>query len=185
MTAKKAQKARKKTTKRVATKVPAPVEGGAVQRSELSGSWNPFATMRRLSDEMEQLFRGVGVGDIPSLRWLRTSASTGLWGPDVDILERKGQVIIRADLPGLGKEDVTVDVTDSDLTIKGERKSETEETKGGYYRSERSYGSFRRTVRLPEGVKTDQAKASFKNGVLEITMPTTAKKAGRWVAVNE
>ena len=111
-----------------------------------------------------------------------TSTSPDVWGPDVDVFEKKGQLVVRADLPGLSKEDVKVEITDTELTIEGERQSEKEEEKDGYYRSERSYGSFRRTIPLPEGVKTDRAKATCKDGVLEVTMPTGSprkKKSGR------
>ena len=88
------------------------------------------------------------------------------------MLQRNNELVIRADLPGLTKDDVKVDVTEDAVTIQGERKREHEEEKGGVYRSERSYGSFTRVIALPEGAITDQAKAIFKDGVLEVTTPT-------------
>jgi HSP20 family protein len=78
--------------------------------------------------------------------------------------------VVRADLPGLKREDVNIEVRDDELILSGERRSEHEESEGGYYRSERSYGSFYRSIPLPEGVDADTAKARFDNGVLEITM---------------
>ena len=87
--------------------------------------------------------------------------------------------MVRADLPGLTKDDIKVDVTENHITLQGERKREQEEAKGGVYRSERSYGSFYREVPLPEGAITEQAKANFKNGVLEITMPAPPEQVRR------
>jgi HSP20 family protein len=86
------------------------------------------------------------------------------------VLQKNGEFIVRADLPGLRKENVKVEITDNVLTLSGERKEEKEEKREGYYRSERSYGSFYRQIPLPEGAKTDTATAEFKDGVLEITM---------------
>ena len=91
--------------------------------------------------------------------------------PQIEVLQANGQFMVRADLPGLTKEDVKVEITDEFLTISGERKEETEEKREGFYRSERSYGSFYRQIPLPEGAKTENAAATFANGVLEITIP--------------
>ena len=79
--------------------------------------------------------------------------------------------MVKADLPGLTKDDVKVELTDKLLTISGERKDEKEDKREGFYRSERSYGRFFRQIPLPEGVKTDKANATFRKGVLEVTMP--------------
>ena len=87
--------------------------------------------------------------------------------------------MVRADLPGLSRDDVKVDVTDDAITIQGERRREHEDERGGVYRSERSYGSFQRVIALPEGAITDQAKASFRDGVLEITMPAPSEQVTR------
>jgi HSP20 family protein len=88
------------------------------------------------------------------------------------MFEQGKNVIVRADLPGLTKDDVNVEVADNGITIEGERKKETDEKGEGYYRSERTYGRFFRRVPLPEGVKAEDAQATFSNGVLEITIPT-------------
>jgi HSP20 family protein len=92
------------------------------------------------------------------------------WSPAVEVRRNDGELIVRTDLPGLKKDDVKVELTDNLLTISGERKEEKEEKREGYYRSERSYGSFYRQVPLPEGAKTDTATAEFTDGVLQITM---------------
>jgi HSP20 family protein len=86
---------------------------------------------------------------------------------------------VRADLPGLKKEDIKIDVTDSALTIEGERREDHEEDREGYYRSERSYGSFYRVVPLPEGAITDSAKAHFNDGVLEIVVQAPPREVTR------
>ena len=86
---------------------------------------------------------------------------------------------MRADLPGLKKEDVQVDVTENAITIHGERREEHQDEREGYFHSEREYGQFYRTIPLPEGVITDSAQASFKNGVLEISMQAPPAEATR------
>ncbi len=93
------------------------------------------------------------------------------WIPAVDIVETDSDYVLRADLPGLTEQDVNVELHNDVLTISGERKSEHEERKQGYYRVERSSGSFRRSVRLPEGVTPESVKATFERGVLEVTVP--------------
>jgi HSP20 family protein len=86
---------------------------------------------------------------------------------------------VRADLPGLKKEDVTVDVEDGMLAISGERRDEHEEDRDGYYRSERSYGRFYRAVPLPDGANAEQIDASFNDGVLEVTVPAPKERESR------
>jgi HSP20 family protein len=89
------------------------------------------------------------------------------------------ELLVRVDLPGLDKNDVKVNVAEDAITIHGERHRAQEEERDGVYRSERSYGAFYRTIALPAGTMTDQAKASFKNGVLEIRMPAAPGAEGR------
>jgi HSP20 family protein len=94
----------------------------------------------------------------------------GEWSPQVDMFERNGNLIVQAELPGVKKDDVKVEIVGNQLTIEGERKEETEEKSEGFYRNERSYGSFYRMLPLPEGINTENAKATFNDGVLEISM---------------
>jgi len=148
---------------------------------------SPFAFMRRFSEEMDRLFEDFGFGR----NWLAPSfgreffpAGFGefgrtAWSPQVEVFERGGKYIVRADLPGLTKDDVKVEVTDDAITISGERKSEHEEKGEGYYRSERSYGSFHRRIPLPEGVTADDADATFRDGVLEIAMQAPQRQEQR------
>jgi HSP20 family protein len=100
-----------------------------------------------------------------------------LWAPEIEVSQRDGELLIRADLPGLKKDDVCVDVTDNDVMISGERRLEEQTESGGIYRSDRSYGRFRRTIPLPDRAMVDKAKARFKDGVLEIRMPAPAPVA--------
>jgi len=131
---------------------------------------NPFGLMRRFSREMDRLFEDFGVK--PRLLEERMPAEA-LWAPEVELLERDGKLLVRADLPGLTKDDVKVTIVDEMLTLEGERKRETETKRDDYYRTERTYGSFYRAIPLPEGVKADQVEANFKNGVLEVVLPLT------------
>lgn len=142
---------------------------------------SPFSLMRRFSDEMDRLFGDFGVGrglasgfgrEFDRLAELEGS----MWSPQVEAFEREGKLIVRADLPGLTKDDIDVDVTNDAIKIRGERRQEKEETEEGYYRSERSYGSFYREIPLPSGVNGEEANATFRNGVLEITMPAPARQ---------
>lgn len=133
---------------------------------------SPFGLMRRLSDEMDRIFGDWSIGGLfgGGLQELQA------WAPPVEVFQRGDELLIRADLPGLQKEDVNVEVTDDAVTIRGERRHEETEDREGYYRSERSYGTFLRVIPLPEGAITESAKATFKDGVLEITMPAPPKE---------
>lgn len=139
---------------------------------------NPFQMMRRFTKNMERLFedfQGFGFPtffktDFPPFRMEFDNVQ---WVPQIEVLQNNGQFMVRADLPGLTKDDVKVEVTDDLLTLSGERKEEKEEKREGFYRSERSYGSFYRQILLPEGAMTENAKATFEKGVLEITIPAS------------
>jgi HSP20 family protein len=98
-----------------------------------------------------------------------------VWAPRIDVLERDNRLITRVDLPGTKKEDVTVQVTDGHLELSGERRQEKEEKADDFYRTERQYGRFYRAVPLPEGVKLEDVKATFADGVLEVSVPLPAK----------
>jgi HSP20 family protein len=143
--------------------------GAVARREEREGYFNPFSLMRRLSEEMDRAF-ATSLG-LPA--WGRSSspAEIGTWNPAVEITERNNNLVIRAELPGLNKDDVKVEVTDEGLVIQGEKKREHEEKGRGFYRSEVSYGAFYRVVPLPEGIDPEKAKAQFNNGVLEVEIP--------------
>jgi HSP20 family protein len=136
---------------------------------------DPFALLRQMTSELDRVFeRPFGTAfRWPSLRGAFHDAVE--WSPQIDVFERDNRLVTKVDLPGLKKEDVKVEVTDGHLAISGERKSETEETKDNVYRCERSYGSFYRAVPLPEGAKLEDVKATFAEGVLEVSVPLPAK----------
>src|ERR1051325_6270928 len=143
----------------------------------------PFTFVRRFSEEMDRLFEDFGLGRGVLTPMLEISQlPRGLWSPQVEMFERDNQIVLRADLPGLTKDDVNVELANDGITIEGERKNEREEEGEGFYRSERSYGKFYRRIPVPEGVNLENAQATFNNGVLEITMPAPkpeARKARR------
>jgi HSP20 family protein len=133
---------------------------------------------------MNRLFETFGFGrtglalapafgtDLDRDLWRGTSAlEQGVWLPQVETFQRGDKLVVRADLPGLTKEDVDIEVNDGMLTISGERSEEQKEDIDNFYRTERSYGAFSRTIPLPEGINEDQIDATFKDGVLEVTLP--------------
>jgi HSP20 family protein len=130
-------------------------------------------------DEMDRLFdryvRGWGFGPsrLPRVRWpeFRWPEGFEMLSPHVDVYEDGKQVVLTAEIPGVRKEDLDIDVSEHAVTIRGEKKEEEEKEKKDYYRVERSYGSFSRTVPIPPGADHSRAKASFRDGVLEIRVP--------------
>jgi HSP20 family protein len=138
-------------------------------------AFGPFAMIRRMQEDIDRLFGGFGLGrsGLPSI-----SESSG-WSPAVDVFQRSNELVVRADLPGLSPDDVSVEIGEDTLTIRGERKYDHEEEREGVYHSERSHGTFYRVVQLPEGVVADNAKATFKSGVLEIVMPAPPQEVRR------
>ena len=142
---------------------------------------SPFALLRRFMEDIEQQWGQPGMG-----QGRQGMATTGgaIFSPPMEVFEREGHLIVRADLPGLTKDDVHVEVTDEALTIEGERHSEHEERQGGVLHSERRYGRFRRQIPLPEGVNAEQVTVSFKDGVLEVSMPAPQRQArGRRIEI--
>ena len=131
-----------------------------------SGVRHPWHDVAGLGAEMNRLF-GLTANDG------RHVAADGAWHPRVDIYEEKENVIVRAELPGLGKDDIDVHVEDSVLTLKGTKKNESEVKEEEYYRCERRYGTFERTFELPTEVDVGKIKAEFKDGVLTVTLPRT------------
>ncbi len=145
----------------------------------------PFRMLERFADEMDRLFDDFGLArgwlaPQPGRRGMQPRLfADDMWWPAVEVSQRNHELVIRADLPGLKKDDVKVDITDDAITISGERKAEHQHEEGGLYRSERQYGSFSRVIALPEGTIADQAKATFNNGVLEITVPAPPEQVTR------
>jgi HSP20 family protein len=148
------------------------------KKATTSGALTPIEEMDR---EMERMFRRFGHHG-----WMRPFHWGGpFWGqmplpfegkvPSVDVIERDEEILVRAELPGVDKKDLEVTLSDTALTIGGSTKTEEKEEKGDYYRREMSTGSFSRTVGLPSEVDGDKVQSSFKDGVLELTLPKVKK----------
>jgi HSP20 family protein len=137
---------------------------------------DPFALLRQMTSELDRAFDGWPSVRWPSLAAFETPESVA-WSPRIDVFERDNRLVTRVDLPGMKKDDVSVEVADGHLALFGERKRETEETKDNVYRSEREYGSFYRSVPLPDGVTLEDVKATFADGVLEVSIPLPARLA--------
>ncbi len=157
--------------------------GGRLSRREgwedpVTPFGSPFALFRRLSDDMDRLFFGGGQG-------LGSFGGVGMrFMPNVDVEERDDKILVRADLPGVNPDDFRVDIEDDSLVLQGERRNVREETRGGIRRSERSYGSFRRVIPLPQGANLEAADARFENGVLEIEIPLQQQSKTRRLEVH-
>lgn len=135
-----------------------------------------FALLRQMTSELDRVFeRPFGTAFRWPLLQSVESMESANWAPEIDVFERDNRLVTKIDLPGMKKEDVKVEVTDGHLAISGERKAETEEKKDNVYRCERSYGSFYRAVPLPEGARLEDVKATFADGVLEVSVPLPAK----------
>ncbi|MCX7927705.1 MAG: Hsp20/alpha crystallin family protein [Candidatus Omnitrophica bacterium] len=133
--------------------------------------WDPFADLERIQREMNRLFnltlaqetsRHVGLLD-------------GAWIPAIDIYDSKDNLLVKADIPGLTKDDIEVTVQGDTLFIKGEKKQDKDIKEKDYIRTERFYGAFQRAIRLPVEVQADKVEATYKNGVLEVVLPKSEK----------
>lgn len=174
-------------TKKTMTPHPAAkkeTSGLPIGRSEYVPSlfgFTPFSLMRRFTDNLERLFEDFNhfrllpfiETELAMPNW--TNIETRMWTPEIEIFEKDNKLHVRADLPGMKKEDIEIEIADDALIISGERRLESKEKREGYYRTERSYGNFYRHIPLPEGTKTENAHATFQNGVLEVTMAIPAK----------
>jgi HSP20 family protein len=151
---------------------------------------SPFSVIRRFSEEMDRLFEDFGFGR-SQFPWISTGGGRisrgefggAAWNPPIEMFTRGDQLVVRAELPGLSKDDVKVECTNDMLTIDGERRQEHKEEKEGRIHSEMSYGRYYRSVPLPEGVKCDNAKASFKDGILEVTLKAPEKSKPRQINI--
>ena len=125
--------------------------------------WDPIRELDSLQSDMNRLFDRFfdGRGTNGSRRWI----------PAMDLVETEDHLVLRCDLPGLTEDDVDIEIKDNVLTVSGERNAENEEKSEGYYRVERAFGSFSRSLNLPQGVDTEKIEAHFDNGVLEVRIP--------------
>ncbi len=144
---------------------------------KIMSRWDPFDELRRMQREMDRLFDRFLGGET-----LGTS-HVSVWVPSIESYTRDGELVVRTELPGVDPKDLDVSVTDRELVIKGERKSEKGTKEENYLYKEIFYGAFERRFLLPEGVKTDDLKAKFANGILEITMPAPAVSKPRKIEI--
>lgn len=156
------------------------------------GQFTPFTMMRRIAEDMERMVESFGLGrtGLDALPAIGTNFDRGLssdrsllsqnaWTPQVEMVRRGDKLVVRADLPGLAKDDVNVEIEDGMLAISGERREEHEEEQDDFYRTERAYGRFYRAIPLPEGVDENQCEASFHDGVLEVTLAAPKQETRR------
>jgi len=136
--------------------------------------WDPFTGLAEIQDEVNRLFD-------TSLR--RHGGFEGVFSPALDVVVEKDNVLVKADLPGLGKDDISVTLQDNYLTIKGEKKHEVEQKEANYFLNERVHGSFARTVELPVAVDAAKIDARFKDGVLHVTLPKTEEAKPKQIEV--
>jgi HSP20 family protein len=147
--------------------------------------FGPFGMMRRMQEDMDRLFGGFGGGRAwPALAGEGERID---WAPAVEAFQRGNEFVVRADVPGLSRDDLSVEIGDDQLTIRGERAYDHDEEREGVFRSERAYGSFCRVIPLPEGAVGDSATANFKDGVLEIVVqaPSQEVRRGRRVEIGQ
>ena len=129
--------------------------------------WDPFRDLLSLQDRMNRLFEE----SMTRNKVFEEALTTGIWSPVVDIYETDTSVILKAELPGMTKEDIAIEINENNLILKGERKFQKDIKEENYHRIERSYGSFSRSFTLPDTVDRERVSASFKDGILEITIP--------------
>ena len=139
--------------------------------------WEPLRELGTLQSEMNRLFNTVFDGPTPSGTTMRR------WMPPMDLVEAGEEFVLRADLPGLGEDDVKIELEDSTLTISGERKAEHEAKGEGFYRVERATGAFSRSLTLPKGVDPETVTARFDRGVLEVRIPKPAERKPRRISI--
>ena len=140
--------------------------------------WEPLREFSTLQNEMNRLFNTVF--DTPA-----PAGNGGLrrWLPAMDLVESGDHFVLRADLPGLSEEDVNIEVEDRVLTISGERKAEHQVDKDGFHRIERAFGTFSRSLTLPEGIDAEAVQATFDRGVLEVSIPKPEERKPRKIAI--
>jgi HSP20 family protein len=144
--------------------------------------WEPVRELNSIQNEMNRLFNTFF--DSPAAAGGREGQTLQRWIPPMDLVETGDEFVLRADLPGLAEGDVNIELENNVLTLSGERKAEHEESQEGYYRVERSWGAFSRSLTLPDGVDPDAVHAHFERGVLEVRIPKPEARKPRKVAIS-
>jgi HSP20 family protein len=169
---------------RAGTRVAFDVDDGGVEMADKGEAGlayprtthDPFALLRQMTAELDRAFDEPfwPTFRLPTMKAVEGKGGAA-WAPKVDVFEKDDRFVTRVDLPGVKKEDVTVEVTDGYLALGGTRTREKEEKKDNVFRTEREYGRFYRAIPLPEGVKLEEMKATFADGVLEVSVPLPAR----------
>ncbi len=158
---------------------PVPIKHGAKRPLSPARHHDPMLQIHRDIDHLfDQFFRGWGVPQLGGFGHEASFNADSLLKPRVDLSAADKEYLLTVEIPGVEEKDVSVDISNNTMTIKGEKKLEKEDRDKNYYRIERSYGSFQRVLSLPADVDQDAIKASFKNGVLSVTMPRKVLPAG-------
>jgi len=142
--------------------------------------WRPFREL----EEMERRFEDMlGWPRLPAI-WRRIPSMEMGWAPALDVFEKEDKLVVKAELPGMQEEDIDISVTGDTLTIRGERKAETEVKEEDYYCCERSYGSFSRSIAVPSNVDAQKIEASYEDGVLEVSLPKIPEVKPKKVSIS-
>jgi HSP20 family protein len=142
--------------------------------------WTPYRDMMSVRDEMNRVLNEVfGRGANDESAW-----SSGTWSPPVDIYETDDALIMKAELPGFSKDEISIELKENTLLVRGERKREDEVKEGNYHRMERVYGAFQRSFLLPTTVDQEKVKASYKDGILELRLPKVQAAQPKRIAVS-
>lgn len=144
--------------------------------------FDPFRELDRLQNEVNRLFEGYTT-NVPERNAAPAAASGRLWSPSVDVMENQNEIVLHVELPGLKQEDIDIELTGDTLTLRGERRFDTEERKDNYVRVERSYGRFQRSFTLGVPVQHSGVTATYKDGILEIHLPKSEETKPRKVQV--
>lgn len=141
---------------------------------------NPFSELENLQKEMNKLFDL----SFPGSEFSDTSLLGGRWAPSIDLYDSKDNIVVKADLPGVSKENIDVTIQDNMLTIKGEKKRSSEKKEDDYFRTERFIGTFHRSITLPTSVDRDKVQANYNNGVLELTLPKKEEAKPKQISID-
>lgn len=133
--------------------------------------WSPMKELETMRRDMERLFEDVFEPTLRRRRWWPKPSEEGIIVPSINMYDRKNEIVVKAEIPGVEKDNIDLSITKDGLTLKGEFKKDEEVKEEDYYSREISHGSFTRTISLPAEVDSEKAKASFKNGILEIVLP--------------
>ena len=142
--------------------------------------WDPFRDLNILQERMNRLFENAGRGWTPE-----EPASTTTWSPAVDIFETEGEIVVKAELPGMDRKDIVLHMENNVLTLRGERRLEKETKEENYHRIERSYGGFSRSFTIPTTVDEQNISAEYKDGILRIVLPKKEQVKPKQIKINE